>query len=187
MSLPALPLKGSVPEPTAPGRRSSLPQSLMAWGSLTASPGLDAGLEIINAINIHNKRPGEMMRVIICPPLGPRAAVPPVQGAGDPHRQGRCQAPSPSTLTVPSLGPHTSVGCGWGLLALFCTMDHRPGGIKQQSKTVPTHSSRNVQSAPGAVSPPGNPLPHGWSPVQPSVGHSREPDRLDSGPRSPAS
>lgn len=52
------------------GEGAEPPLEPRVWGSFTASLGLDARLEIINAINIHNERPGEMVRAIVCSSLG---------------------------------------------------------------------------------------------------------------------
>ena len=166
---PSSALERICPRPRPHSPRGGGQASLGAWwprGSLLASPGLDAGLEIINAINIHNKRPGEMMRVIICfslgpspadrksgPPSGPCAAVPPVQGTGDPCREARCQAPShSSTLTVPSLDPHASPGHGAGWGEGGCGFPHfgRTVGDLEVSSSSPRSPKGSV---PGPESP----------------------------------
>lgn len=119
---PALHLKGSVPDPTA--KPSSETGGL---GITHSQPGLDARLEIINAINIHNKQPSEMMRAIVCSPLGlspkdgnqalghlcPSTSWP---GEVDPCRGARCQAGfmSPSQPCQLPANPHTCLRGGWG-------------------------------------------------------------------------
>lgn len=78
------------------GEGAEPPLEAGVWGSLTASLGLDARLEIINAINIHNERPGEMVRAIVCSSLGlaPKDGQSGSRaGVGDPRRGASCRAP----------------------------------------------------------------------------------------------
>lgn len=74
-----------------------------------ASPGLDAGLEIISAIHIHNKWPGEMRGVIICASSW---------GPGDPCKEARCQALSPLLNPAGSPGPRRTRPAAAGVSAV---------------------------------------------------------------------
>lgn len=91
--------------------------------------GLDARLEIINAINIHNARPGEMVRAIICssPGLAPEDGQSGSRALTPQHRLGRrrrpprgasCRAPRPLLNPAGSLqDSHQPVGGGDGYVS----------------------------------------------------------------------
>lgn len=122
-------MKGSAPDPdpTSLGR-PSLAQSLVAWGSLTVSRGLEARSDLINAINIHNERPGGMGRAMVCSSFG----LPPEDGKSGsqaPVAQrllGRRRRPQSLLNTAGSLaggspGPSPQPGGGEGA---GCSVSH---------------------------------------------------------------
>ena len=128
------------------GEGLSLPWSLGAWGSLTASLGLDARLEIINAINIHNEQPGEMVRAIVCssPGLAPEGGQSGSWALTPQHRLSRrrrppqgSQLPGSTSSAQPCwLPPGLTPACGWERWLLFPSEGPQSQRDRRSQKTL---------------------------------------------------